>query len=377
MLNKNEIIDGLKNENFMVRNAIYEYVCNLHLYDDKDVNKAFIYFLKNNYNLEINYAGLIYSKLNKDIIECLIKIYLNEKDETIKEKIEYVLVNHYELIKDLDYKFENIFKDEYNLLLYKKIKHFCNKMPEDLLKLYTKNIEQYYLEGEDTYTSNILREGMETALIQTEQGKIVFTLYVLSLMGIEELNSENVKDILTDNKTMEFITTHLPYLIHPLCKMANYSYASLILIYYFTSIDFLEFEDECNNYFSNICNKEFVENYIKILQKCANKKNLAYYYDIAEYLNSKEIDDFLLEKINTSKDDDVISNIIRILAKKFDNRIIEIALDKIKKDDLYKEDGELNLALAPLLIIEKKNDNVSKSIIEEAKEYSGIDEILK
>ena len=88
MLSKNEIIDGLKNENFMVRNAIYEkdftplddecdcYTCkNYTRAYIRHLNKAFIYFLKNNYNLEINYAGLIYSKLNKDIIECLIKIY--------------------------------------------------------------------------------------------------------------------------------------------------------------------------------------------------------------------------------------------------------------------------------------------------------------
>ena len=88
MLNKNRIINELTNKEFIVRNAIYEHVCDLHLYDDKDINKAFIVFLQDNYNLEINYVGLIYSKLNKDIIECLIQIYFNEKDESIKEKIE-------------------------------------------------------------------------------------------------------------------------------------------------------------------------------------------------------------------------------------------------------------------------------------------------
>lgn len=35
MLNKNEVIKELTNEEFIVRNAIYEYVCKLHLYDDK------------------------------------------------------------------------------------------------------------------------------------------------------------------------------------------------------------------------------------------------------------------------------------------------------------------------------------------------------
>ena len=36
MLNKNEIIKELKNKEFIVRNAIYEHICNLHLYFDKN-----------------------------------------------------------------------------------------------------------------------------------------------------------------------------------------------------------------------------------------------------------------------------------------------------------------------------------------------------
>ncbi len=377
MLNKNKIINELKNKEFIVRNAIYEHICDLHLYDDEDINKAFIVFLQDNYNLKINYAGLIYSKLNKDIIECLIQIYFNEKDESIKEKIEDVLVNHYELIKDLNYNFEEIFQDKYNLVLYKKIKHFINKKPDELLELYIKNIEQYCLKDEETYISNILRKGMEIALTQTEQGKIVFILYVLSLMGVEELNNKAFKDIITDNHLMEFRKIHLPYLIHPLCKIASHSYASIILLFYFTDMDFLEYADECNHYFSNICNKEFVTSYMEILNKLEKRELPDYFYDIAEYLNSKEIDDFLLEKINTSKDKEVISNIIRILASKFDNRIIKIALDKIENDDFYNEDGELCLALAPLLIVEKRNDEISKRIIKEAKDFFDTEEILE
>ena len=78
MLNKNQIIKELKNEDFLVRNAVYEYVCSLHLYDDEDINKAFIGFLEENYNQEINYSGLICSKLNKKIIEALLKIHEKE-----------------------------------------------------------------------------------------------------------------------------------------------------------------------------------------------------------------------------------------------------------------------------------------------------------
>lgn len=377
MLNENKIINELKNKEFIVRNAIYEHVCDLHLYDDKDISKAFIAFLQDNYNLGINYAGLIYSKLNKDIIECLMQIHFNEKDESIKEKIEDVLVNHYELIKHLNYNFEEFFQDEYNLVLYKKIKHFINKKPEELLELYIKNIEQYYLEDEETYTSSILKRAMEIALTQTEQGKTVFLLYVLSLIGVKELNNKDLKDIKTDNHLMEFREIHLPYLIHPLCRIANDSYASMILLFYFTGMDFLEYADECNHYFSNICNKEFVANYVEILKNFKRRELPDYFYDIAEYLDSKEMDDFLIEKINTSKDKEVISNIIRILASKFDNRIIEIALDKIKNDNFYNEDEELYLSLAPLLIIEKRNDEISKKIIKEAKESLNMEEILE
>ena len=193
MLNKNRIINELANKEFIVKNAIYEHICNLHLYDDKDINKALIAFLQDSYNLGINYASLIYSKLNKDIIECLIQIYFKEKDEDIKEKIEYVLINHYELIKDLDYNFDEFFQDEYNLLLYKKIKHFINKKPDELLELYINNIKQYYYKEEETYTSNILRKAMEIALTQSEYGKNALISFGLSLMDEEELSSKDKK----------------------------------------------------------------------------------------------------------------------------------------------------------------------------------------
>ena len=263
------------------------------------------------------------------------------------------------------------------MVLYKKIKHFIKKEPEELFQLYTKNIEQYDLEDEETFTSHILRKGMETALIQTEQGKIAFILYVISLMGVEELNNNAIKDIIKDNNLIEFCKTYLPYLIHPLCKIANYSYSSIILLFYFTNMDFLEFADECNHYFSNICDKEFVKNYMEILKKFEKRELPDYYYDIAEYLNSNEIDNFLLEKINTSKDKEVISNIMRILSSKFDNRIIEIALEKIEKDEFYNEDGELGLALAPLLIIKKRDDEISKRVIKEAKKFFDSEDILE
>lgn len=117
ILNKNEIVKELKNEKFIVRDNIYEYVCKLHLYDDKDINAAFIEFLETNYNQKINYCGLIYSKLNEEIIELLIAIHDKEEDLCIKSKIEKVLVSHYSIIKNMDYNFEELIKDKDCLIM--------------------------------------------------------------------------------------------------------------------------------------------------------------------------------------------------------------------------------------------------------------------
>lgn len=369
MLEKNEIIKGLKNKEFIVRNAIYEHICNLHLYDDEDINKAFIKFLQKNYNSGINYAGLMWSKLNKEIIECLIQIHCNEKDEIIKEKIEFTLVNHYELIKGLNYNFEKFFQNEDDLLLYKKIKHFSNKKPNELLELYINKFEQVCLDDDETYISNLLKGAMEIALIQTEEGKNIFLLYVLYLMGFKELNKKAFKDVLNDNNLAEFKITYLPYLISPLCRIGNFECAGIVLLYYFTGNNSLEYINECEYYFSNICNEKFLADYIKWLKNVGNANLPDYFYDIAEFLNSDEINDFLLEKINKIKDKEVIANLIRILASKFDDRIIEIALNKMEIDKFYGESEDLCAVLAPLLIIEKRNDETSKKIIQKAKDF--------
>ena len=89
MLNKNEIIEGLQSKEFFIKNGIYEYICNLHLYDDEEINEALINYIKQNYK-QINFTGLRLSKLNKNIIDCLIDIYLSEKDLKYKERIESI-----------------------------------------------------------------------------------------------------------------------------------------------------------------------------------------------------------------------------------------------------------------------------------------------
>ena len=131
MLDKKSIVKYIKSEDKIISNAMYGYICKLHLYDYKSICNALILFLKKNYN-KIDYSYLINSKLNKEIIECLINIYLNTEDDSSKQDISTVLVYHYNIIKDMDYNFDEIIKNKevngrevvYNELLYKKLKYF-------------------------------------------------------------------------------------------------------------------------------------------------------------------------------------------------------------------------------------------------------------
>ena len=359
MLNKNEVIKELTNEEFIVRNAIYEYVCKLHLYDDKQINEALIKFINDNYN-EINFAGLKYSKLNKEIIECLIKISLKEQNEFIKESISSVLVKHYNLIKDMNYNFEEIIKDEDNLLMYKKIKHFSKKDPIQLIELYKNNINEYYFSDNDTYITEILRMAIGIALVQTEEG------YERLMSYIEELI------VPMDDVIKEFTFKHMPYLVYPLCQYSDPSYYILILDLYLLNMDFIGYAEECNYYFSNICNEELINTYIKTLTSY-NKQDLEdYYYDISEYLNSNIIDEFLINELKRNKNKVIQENIIRILANKFNKNIIPYALEFIKDDEFDDVEG-LKEAIAPLLIIEEYDDEISKKVIQEVKNYDTFD----
>lgn len=364
MLNKNEIIKELTNEEFIVRNAIYEYVCNLHLYDDEGIKEAFIKFIEDNYK-EINFCGLVYSKLNKDIIESLIKISVKEENELIQERISSVLVEHYNLIKDMEYyNFEEIITDEENLLLYKKIKHFSKKDPTQLIELYKNNINAYYFSEQEEYVTEILRMAMGIALIQTEEGFERLMSYIYEL--IEPM----------DGEIEEFTFEHMPYLVYPLCQYADPSYDYIILNLYINNMDFLGYAEECNYYFSNIGDEEFVDFYRNTLKSFDKKDLEAYYYDIAEYLNSDRIDQFLWEELKRNKDKEIKENIIGILAKKFDKNIIPYALEFIRKGEFVDEEG-LKEAIAPLLILKKCEDETSKKIIQEVKDYDNEFEDIK
>ncbi len=361
MLNKNQIIEELKNEDSLVRNAVYEYVCKLHLYDDEDINKAFIEFLEENYNQEINYSGLICSKLNRKIIESLLKIHEKEEKLYLKIQIENVLIRHYNIIKDMDYNFEELIKNEEYLLIYKKIKHFSKKDPEQLLKLYIKSINNFVNDNENNDEEAIKKEmlisAMGTALIQTKKGELLLSLFVLN-----EVADKKERD--------NFFGEYIPYVIFPLCECASDAYHTVIQTVYYFHMDFIGYQDECNYYFSSICNKEFINSYLKVLKTNDIED---YYYDICEYLNSEVIDDFLLKSLDKVKNEVIKEEIIIVLASKFNSKVIPYAIEYLNNKDFEREE-ELKLSLAPLFLVNKYETDVSKKVIEDAKKYLDFDE---
>ena len=349
MLNKNQVIEELKNEDFLVRNAVYEYVCKLHLYDDEDINKAFIEFLENNYNQEINYSGLICSKLNRKIIEALLKMHEKEKKLYLKSQIEEVFIRHYNIIKDMDYNFEELIKDEEYLLIYKKIKHFSKKDPEQLMKLYIKSINNLINDNDDNdeeaLKKEILIKAMGTALIQTKKGELLLSLFVLN-----EVANKKEHD--------KFFNEYISYVIYPLCECASDAYHTVIQTVYYFYMDFIGYQDECNYYFSSICNKEFINSYLKVLKTNDIED---YYYDICEYLNSEVIDDFFTEAIFKNEDN----------IEKRENLYL-MTEEEISK--YLDREEDLKLSLAPLFLVNKYETDVSKKVIEDAKKYLDFDE---
>lgn len=366
MLKKEEIIKELSNEDYNVRNAVYEYVCNLHLYDDVDINNVLIDFLKNNYK-DINYAGLIYSKLNNEIIESLINIHLQEDDVFVKDVINDVLVRHYDLIKDLEYDFDEIIKysDESNTnaLLYKKLKHFSKKDCNQLIELYQNNVQQYYFTGEDTIVTEVIRLALGQLLAQNPEGIEKLEKYI---------EDEAIKFNAIGGTMQKFYDIHMPYLVYPLTRTNEPKFHEGVLKLYLTNMDFIAYAEDCDYYFSNTYTEEFVKIYIKILKDCKNKGVLEeYFYDIAEYVDSEAMDEFLFRELEKTKDNEVKENIIRILASKFNFDVIPYALDYVKNNEILDEES-FNLSLYPLLILKECNDDMASEIIEKVNKEEAI-----
>ena len=362
MLDKKSIVKYIKSEDEIISNAMYAYVCKLHLYDYKSICNALIIFLKKNYN-KINYSYLINSKLNKEIIECLINIYLNIEDDSYKQAISTVLVYHYNIIKDMDYNFDEIIKNKevngrevvYNELLYKKLKYFYTKDIEDLFRLFMKNVTKFYFNKEEyTIKEKIIFKAQEMALAQREEGKQIILKYVAQLLNNNHSYIENYNGLQIN---------HMLYLNSLLCSTKEYMYEKLLLENYLRNADLIDEREKCNYYFSEICDKDFINLYLGELNKVPPKKIKPYFFDICGYLNSDEIDQYLLKRLSKEKVKDNIIEIIRILSLRFNKEVIPYIKANIDILDM-ENDMFIVRDIEPLLIINNCTNILPKKTID-------------
>lgn len=271
-----------------MKDAICKYICKLHLYDDDEINNEFIEFLKRGYNNIILY-DLESPKLNKEIIETLIYIH-KQAELTVKFGIDRVLVNHYEIIKDIDCDFEKLFINKDCLIVYKKIKHFFTKSFDDLMDIYINSIKELGVskisnniingkEDEEDYKKELITLAMGEALFQMENKISDIILFI--------------RMIISTNKE-DFYLFYMPYIIYLLCKYIDKTDRFLIEDALTFNTELLENNEECKYYFSYTFDKGFEFEYIKRLED----RDVPYeWYDVARYLDSNNIDDFLLSKI--------------------------------------------------------------------------------
>ena len=362
MLDKKSIVKYIKSEDKIISNAMYEYICKLHLYDYKSICNALILFLKKNYN-KIDYSYLINSKLNKEIIECLINIYLNTEDDSSKQDISTVLVYHYNIIKDMDYNFDEIIKNKevnghevvYNELLYKKLKYFYTKDIEDLYRLFMKNVTKFYfIKEEYTIKEKIIFKAQEMALAQREEGKQIILNYVMQIKTNNSSYIENYNGLQIN---------HMLYLNNLLCFTKENWYEKLLLDSYLRNADLIDEQEKCNYYFSEICDKDFINLYLEELNKIPSKKIKPYFFDICEFLNSDEIDQYLLQRLSKEKSKDNIIEIIRILSLRFNKEVIPYIKENI---DIFDMENDMFIIrdLAPLLIINNCTNILPKKIMD-------------
>ena len=354
MLDKNEIINGLKNRDYLVRNAIFENIVNLCLYDDKEIQDAFIEFLKDNFR-KIDLDILIFSKLSKEIIQCLLEIFLNKDNSDVHEDIEYILMRHYKIIKDFDYNFEELFKDEEDVLLYKKIKHFSKKDRKTLYDLYVKSVQKFIEQGDETNVDGILRIAIGNALLQFEDGENAFEAMTYKLLEIRKNETGEYEDFFED---------YMPWLMGIIQQTYNIEFYKLVMQFYFFTGDFYY---SCLHYLSSIQNEEVIDNYLSRMKKFPKAIIKTYYFDMAQYFNSEEVDNFLLRQLKADWDNSIKENIIRILANKLDKRVIPFANSYVQNGN-FEDEESLKISLAPLLILNKCDDITSKKIIQDAKE---------
>ena len=140
MISKELILKGLNSDEDLLKKAMFKYVSKYSLYNTyEDVESVFKSYIEENIENTSDFVVLTflkYSKLNEEIVNFLIEIYKKANDNKVKEKLEEVFFYHLNILKNLNYEPNEIFKDRDYSLIYKKYLHFINKDKRQLFEMY-------------------------------------------------------------------------------------------------------------------------------------------------------------------------------------------------------------------------------------------------
>ena len=322
MLRKSEVIKLLNHEDELVSDAIYTYICRFHLFDDNDINKEFIKFIKNN---DINYAEMKSVKLNNDIIQTLMDLKKEEKNPIKKAGIESVLINNYEFVRDID-NLEESFVGEEEKLFLKKLKHFAKKDLEDLMGLFGNCVSNEIAAKDELLVSDIIRrEAIGYAIIMKENGydALLESLRVVSMSFDELLKDEET----TDEIMVDFM---MKFYISLFCRLDNDNTKEMVLDYFISNDDPDDSYMECLSYFSRLNPKSFFDFHKKSVKKISRKDIQGFFYEVCSFINLEDVDDFLKEEYHKAISDEQKEFILSSLMERFYFDYIDEALLFIK-----------------------------------------------
>ncbi|MBR1884625.1 MAG: hypothetical protein IJ809_06885 [Clostridia bacterium] len=140
MISKELILKGLNSDEDLLKKAMFKYVSKYSLYNTyEEVESVFKSYIEENIENTSDFVVLTflkYSKLNEEIVNFFIEIYKKANDNKVKEKLEEVFFYHLNILKNLNYEPNEIFKDRDYSLIYKKYLHFINKDKRQLFEMY-------------------------------------------------------------------------------------------------------------------------------------------------------------------------------------------------------------------------------------------------
>ena len=131
MISKELILKGLNSDEDLLKKAMFKYVSKYSLYNTyEEVESVFKSYIEENIENTSDFVVLTflkYSKLNEEIVNFFIEIYKKANDNKVKEKLEEVFFYHLNILKNLNYEPNEIFKEYL---------HFINKDKRQLFEMY-------------------------------------------------------------------------------------------------------------------------------------------------------------------------------------------------------------------------------------------------